>query len=1027
MRVALLGPVALVDGGRNVSIAGVKQRTLLALLALTPGEPVSADALVDELWVGGVPSDPTNALQARISAVRKVTGVERVRSTAAGYVLDVPPDDVDACRFERLVEAGRHALGDGDHAIAAAQLEEAIDLWSGDVALADVPREGRSQLAAERLEDLLASAHEARIDADIALGQHERAATALRTLVARYPLRERLREQLMLALYRSGRQADALAAYQDARHVFADELGLDPGPALSALEGAILRHDPSLLPGPAARPTIPRPLTSFVGRTAELDGIAAALEDDRLVTVVGPGGVGKTRLATEVARRADVAAWWVSLDSVDDGAGVLPTIAVALGIAEEQIDRWIGTQPMLLVLDNCEQVVDAVAAEVENLLGRTSRLRVLVTSREVLGIGGERLWPLAGLPAEDATALFEARAPATVGDAALASLCADLDGLPLAIELAAARTSVLSPAEIMSRLGNRFSILSQGGRTAVPRHQTLRALVDWSYELLFDDERRALAALSVFRNRFTMDDAEAVCSSMGLDRDDVVDLVGRLVAKSLVTADRGSLGLLVTIRDYAAERLDAFGLVLEVRRAHALHLVDIASALGPSLLSGDQLAAIDVLAARDDDLTAALDWCESVGEHDAAVALTAALGWYWYVRGVWWAARRRLESVLAQPGGDPVARGISLGWLSHFALVTDADVDAALVAAREQHACGREAGDDVLQTRADVQFIRAHAMAGDTPGIVEPLEEATRLLVGRDEPFWAGMCRYFASVAAVSAGRVEEAEPLIDEAVACFRRSGERWSLFNALLHGGTVLELRGQLDEAARWYGESLVHVGALRFRSAEARARVRLASVSEALGDVDTAADVCAQCIDLARELDDGTLLNTTRVVLARVARARGELGEADALTEAVLRAPECRNRDLLLIATNERGFVLAVSGHRDDALALHREALRLSTSGADVRFVATALEGVAGGLADTDAPRAAVVLGAAEAIRGAPVPGTGADRAYVDMAAGRARAALGDVRYEEALEAGRGLSVDEAIELARRDEDTSASRHC
>ena len=1017
MRVALLGPVALIDGDRGVSLGGEKQRTLLALLALAPGEPLSADALVDELWPSAGPSAPANALQARVSAVRKVVGAERLRLTAAGYVLDVAADDVDAHRFEQLVDAGRRALAEGDHITAAARLEEAIGLWSGDVALADVPREGRAQLAAERLEEVLASAHEALIDADLALGRHEPAVTRLGTLIARYPLRERLREQLMLALYRSGRQADALAAYQDARHAFAEELGLDPGPGLSALEGAILRHDPSLLPASTARPTIRRPLTSFIGRTADLEAVAAALTDDRLVTIVGPGGVGKTRLATEVALGSEAAAWWVALDSVDDGAGVLPAIAAALGIGEEQIDTWLATRPMLLVLDNCEQVVDAVATVVEQLLGRTSELRVLATSREVLGIAGERVHRLAGLPAEEASALFEARAPATVGDDALASLCEELDGLPLAIELAAARTNVLSPAEISARLGDRFSVLSDGGRTAAPRHQTLRALVDWSYELLFDDERRALAALSVFRNGFAMEDAEAVCTAVGLDRADVVGVVGRLVAKSLVTADRGSLGLLVTIRDYAAERLDAFGLVPEARRAHALRLADLADALGPALMSGDQLAAIDALAARDDDLTAALDWCEAEGDQDAAVALTAALGWYWYVRGGWWAARRRLESVLARPSRDPVARGISLGWLGHFALVTDADIEVALVALREQHACGREAGDEVLQARADVQLVRAHAMAGDMPAIGEPLDEARRLLAGKDEPFWGGMCLYFASVAELSAGRVEEAEPLIADAVASFRRSGERWSLFNALLHGGTVLEIRGRLAEAATWFGEALVHVGALRFRGAEARARVRLASVSEALGDADTAELMCSQCIDLARELDDGTLLNTTRVVLARVARARGDLDEAIALTDAALHAPEVRQRDLLIVATNERGFALALAGRRGEALALHREVLRLSSKGHDVRFVATALEGVAGCLPEDDAARAAMLLGAAEAVRGAPAPGTGADRAYVDAVEVRARAAHGDRQYEEALDAGRGLPVDDAIELALR----------
>ena len=527
---------------------------------------------------------------------------------------------------------------------------------------------------------------------------------------------------------------------------------------------------------------------------------------------------------------------------------------------------------MLLVLDNCEQVVDTVASVVENMLGRSSTFRVLATSREVLGIGSERPWPLTGLPAEDATALFEARAPATVGDAALASLCEELDGLPLAIELAAARTNVLSPAEIVSRLGDRFGVLGHGGRTAVPRHQTLRALVDWSYELLFDDERRALAALSVFRNRFRMDDAEAVCSAVGIERGDVVDVVDRLVAKSLMTADRGSLGLLVTIRDYAAERLDAFGLEQAARRAHALHLVDIAAALGPLLLTGDQLAAIDLLAARDDDLNAALDWCEAAGEHDAAVALTAALGWYWYVRGAWWAGRRRLESVLAQPSGDPVARGISLGWLGHFALVTDADVDAARGAPANSMRADARPATRCCRHAPTCNSCVCTACPATCRLSRRRWRMQPRILAGREEPFWEGMCCYFASVGAASAGNVEEAEPLIAEAVACFRRAGERWALFNTLLHGGTVFELRGRLEDAAMWFGESLVHIAPLRFRSAEARARVRLASVSEALGDADTAAQVCTQCFDVAREIGDGTLLNTTRVVRARVARAGG-----------------------------------------------------------------------------------------------------------------------------------------------------------
>ena len=232
-----------------------------------------------------------------------------------------------------------------------------------------------------------------------------------------------------------------------------------------------------------------------------------------------------------------------------------------------------------------------------------------------------------------------------------------------------------------------------------------------------------------------------------------------------------------------------------------------------------------------------------------AVSITAALGWYWYLRGSWKTARRRLESALASPTDDLVARGRSFGWLAHFALVIDADVEAALVAAREQRSCGVAAGDEVLQAQADVHLIRSHYMAGAVPEVAEPLEEASRLLSGRDEPFWIGMCHYFASLVALSGGRLEEAEPLIAEAIACFKRSGERWSMYNALQHGGMVLEQAGRLDEAATWFGEALVHAGALRLRVPEGHVRLRLAWVSEALGDADGAAEVCEQCLELAR----------------------------------------------------------------------------------------------------------------------------------------------------------------------------------
>ena len=360
---------------------GEKQRTLLALLALAAGDAVSADALVDELWPDAAPTDPANALQARVSAVRKVVGRDLVRSTAAGYVLTIEAEDVDACRFERLVDAGRRALDGGDSSVAAERLDEAIQLWAGDVALVDVPARRHvsswrpnGSKTCSRMRTKHASTPTWR-SAGTSAGDRAAGARGAASAAGAVP---RAADAGVVPQRPAGRRSRRLP--RRARRTFAEELGLDPGPALSALEDAILRHDVSLLPGPAARTTIRRPLTSFVGRAADLDGIEAALVRERLVTVVGPGGVGKTRLATEVALRADLPAWWVSLDAVVDGSGVRPAIAAAIGVREEQVDSWIGDRPMLLVLDNCEQVVGAAAAVVGDLLGQTSSLRILATS-----------------------------------------------------------------------------------------------------------------------------------------------------------------------------------------------------------------------------------------------------------------------------------------------------------------------------------------------------------------------------------------------------------------------------------------------------------------------------------------------------------------------------------------------------------------------------------------------------------------------------------------------------------------------
>ena len=654
----VLGPVQAVADGVSLPLGGPKQRAVLAELLLHGGGVVTHARLVDAVWGDEPPDSAKTSLQVYVHGLRRAVGAERIETLGDGYRLHFEPEELDLARFERLVGDAERALGDERPAEAAEDLATAVGLWQGPP-LSDLADQPVARTAVPRLEELRLRAVELRNEARLALGEHDALVPELEALVAAEPFRERLREQLILALYRAGRQKEALEAYQDARSMLVEELGVDPGPALQELERAILRQDESLLATPVARQRqlrLPTASTALIGRKLEVAAVEALLrrEEGRLVTLTGVGGTGKTRLALAVAQElgrelADGAAF-VDLSTVRSGELVLPAVAHALSLAdsEDPLDA-LRDRSLLLVLDNLEQIDDA-AAPVVALLGAGPRLRILATSRVPLRIAAERQYavpPLESpdeggsfeeLVANDAVRLFASRAQSVEPEFALtdanvahvASVCRRLDGLPLAIELAAARSSVLPPAAIESRLTRALELLVAGARDLPERQQTLRATLDWSYDLLTLGERRLLAEVSVFAGGWTLADADAV-----VGRDTSLDLEG-LIASNLVRR-RGSLDaprffLLETIRVYASEKLDD---PAELRRQHALHFAALADEASAGIQTGGEteVAGYELLEREHDNLRAAVAWASETGDVELESRLATAMRWFWLVRG----------------------------------------------------------------------------------------------------------------------------------------------------------------------------------------------------------------------------------------------------------------------------------------------------------------------------------------------------------------------------------------------------------
>jgi predicted ATPase/DNA-binding SARP family transcriptional activator len=839
MQVRLFGELEAAQAGAPMAVRGTKQRALLALLALQRGQPVSADRLIDVLWGDGQATNPANALQAQIGQLRRTLGAAAIVTTEAGYALDVGPDDVDVVLFEHLVAKGRRLAEDGEAALASAALGEALGLRRGEP-LAEFADSGFADAERAHLGELTLVAIETRAEADLVLGRHGELAGELEALCRRYPLRERLWELLILALYRAGRQAEALRAYTEARDGLVNELGIDPGPALRGLQSRILAQDPSLAAAspapvraaapPATAGNLRERLGSFVGRDAELKQVRVAVRSSRLVTLTGPGGAGKTRLAVEAAAalRADYpnGAWLVELASVAEPDGVAPATAGALGagasaLASPQpagstaqlIVRHLAGRSLVIVLDNCEHVIGEAAALADTLVGAVPGLRLIATSREALGVPGEVLVPVSGLAPAAAVELFADRAravrPEFTADRQtrplIEDICRRLDGLPLAVELAAARLRALPLATVAERLDDRFRLLTGGARTALPRQQTLRAVVDWSYDLLFEDERRLFARLAVFAGGCGLAAAEAVCADDQVQAGEILDVLSRLVDKSLViasgTGGEARFGQLQTLWQYARERLGKSGEADAVRARHGAYYRQMAEQAHQSLRGATGPLWRDRLVAESGNLRAALDWYIVTGDADAAVSLVSGMAWLWFINGDFIEGARWLGDALGAGGQRrPEVEATAHVWHGYCVGMSTSPA-AGVIECDEAVAALRTGRDRIRLAEALVVCATVLGFAHHFGRSLEALREARDLLEGSGHGWLLAAHDLIVAWNLLSLGRLEDAEPVARSSLERFDAQGEVLLIVSPLNALASVAEARGDLDAASAAY----------------------------------------------------------------------------------------------------------------------------------------------------------------------------------------------------------------------------------
>ncbi|MFC5831130.1 BTAD domain-containing putative transcriptional regulator [Nonomuraea insulae] len=1085
MRFGVLGPLAVWrEDGSSVAVPGLKVRALLAALLVHHGRPVPADLLIDHLWGDDPPGNAPGALSAKASHLRRALedaepgGRALVVSPPPGYLLRVEADAVDAHRFESLTARA----GEMDDPRAKAELlSEALALWRGP-AYTDFADEAFTRTTIARLEEQRLTAMEDLAEARLALGMHATVAGELGELLARHPLRERPRALHMLALYRAGRQGEALSSYEESRAHLAEELGLDPGPALAGLHRSILAHDRGLNAplGPAPATNLPNAITDLVGRDDAVAEVRALLRQNRLVTLTGSAGVGKTRLsidvATPMAETLTDGAWLVELGALrpgmpDERGSLTDLVMAVLDIhdggarpTEAPTDRLacaLRARRLLLVLDNCEHMIEPVAEVTGLLLRAVPGLRVLATSREPLGLAGEVVWPVPPLevpgpgdPTDPATLerfsavrLFVTRTAAAAhgftltpdNAEAVAVLCRRLDGIPLALELAATRVRTLGIHGLLARLDNRFRLLTTGHRGAPPRQQTLMAMIDWSWQLLTEPERIVLRRLAVLADGCTLEAAQAICAAGDVGPDEVLDILARLVDRSLVViSDRGDddprYRLLESVAAYCTERLQEVGELPRIRLRHCSHYAELAEQAEPHLYGPNQrlwMQRLDVEAAN---LHRALEGAARHGAAGLALRLVNALAWYWFLRGRLTEARRSLQAALDARGAvSQAARARATAWHTGISFLLG---DIAGWPARHGAALRayESVADERGRARAEWFLAFAEIDLGDVAATGQLIDRVLTTFRAVDDQWGVAAALGLRAKHAHVRGDPGALERDGTQSAALFRRLGDRWGLLQATEWLGAHAGLTGDFEQATRLHRDGLRMAEELGLWPELSGRLSWLGWIAMERGDYPSAREFCERGLRLA--LEQGSPLGAVfaEMGLAFAARREGKLDTAETHLRNLMDATERHDTGPghALYAPSvlvELGYVEELRSNSAAAMARHLEAFAIARDLGASGDVAQALSGLAGACAlDGRLHHAAQLLGAAaaarESIRRVVTP---AEQGDLDRTAFAARTALGEVEFAAAFDHGHTLRPDEARSILDRPGHMGRSGRC